>query len=207
MATPVLAELKAAVADLNARMHRCGGRVVEDRRNRIAHADRALKRVPDLVRLAEQRFDIVSGKLAAGLARNAALHERDLVRVASRLSPLLLQRPQTVQRQRLEAVSQRLKPAAERKLERLSERLEALSKLYASADPDRPLQRGFARVTRQDGSLVRAGASLAGGEAVNIKFGDQVTREAVIEGPAPAPAPKPAKPRAKPAAPEQGDLF
>ena len=209
MATPVLAELKAAVADLGARMHRCGGRVVEDRRNRIAHADRALKRVPDLLRLAEQRFDIVSGKLGAALARNAALHERDLVRVASRLSPLLLQRPQTVQRQRLEALALRLKPAAERKLERLSERLEALSKLYVSVDPDRPLQRGFARVTRQDGSLVRAGASLAGGEEVHIKFGDQVTREAVIDGAGAAPAfpAKPGKPRAKAPTPEQGDLF
>lgn len=219
MATPVLAELKAAVADLNARMHRCGGRVVEDRRQRIAHADRALKRVPDLVRLAEQRFDIVSGKLGHALGRNAALHERDLVRVASRLSPLLLQRPQTVQRQRLEAVAQRLKPAAERKLERLSERLEALSKLYVSVDPDRPLQRGFARVTRADGSLVREGASLATGEAVDIKFGDRVTRQAVIDGDAsappappqaapakPAPA-KPAKPKADPNAPTQGDLF
>lgn len=219
MATPVLAELKAAVADLNARMHRCGGRVVEDRRQRIAHADRALKRVPDLVRLAEQRFDIVSGKLGHALGRNAAQHERDLVRVASRLSPLLLQRPQTVQRQRLEAVAQRLKPAAERKLERLSERLEALSKLYVSVDPDRPLQRGFARVTRADGSLVREGASLATGEAVDIKFGDRVTRQAVIDGDAsappappqaapakPAPA-KPAKPKADPNAPTQGDLF
>ena len=213
MATPVLAELKAAVSDLGARMHRCGGRVVDDRRARIAHADRALQRVPDLVRLAEQRFDIVSGKLAAALARNAALHERDLVRVASRLSPLLLQRPQTVQRQRLDAVAQRLRPAAGRKLERLSERLEALSKLYASVDPDRPLQRGFARVTRQDGSLVRAGASLASGESVHIKFGDDVVREAVIDGEGGAPppmsgaAPKPAKPRQKPATPDQGDLF
>jgi exodeoxyribonuclease VII large subunit len=209
MATPVLAELKAAVGDLGARMHRWGARVVEDRRNRIAHADRALQRVPDLVRLAEQRFDIVSGKLAAGLARNAALHERDLVRVASRLSPLLLQRPQTVQRQRLDAVAERLKPAAGRKLERLSERLVALGKLYASVDPDRPLQRGFARVTREDGSLVRAGAALASGESVSIKFGDQVTREAVIDGAGsePAAAPKPAKPRAKATPPAQGDLF
>lgn len=87
MATPVLAELKALVSDLGARMHRCGGRVVDERRGRIEHADRALKRIPDLVRLAEQRFDIVSGRLGAGLAKNAAAHERDLVRVASRLSP------------------------------------------------------------------------------------------------------------------------
>jgi exodeoxyribonuclease VII large subunit len=208
MATPVLAELKAAVADYGARMHRCGGRAVEDRRSRVAAADRALKRVPDLVRLAEQRFDIVSGKLGAALARNAALHERDLVRVASRLSPLLLQRPQAVQRQRLEAVAERLRPATARKLERLSERLEALAKLYVSVDPERPLQRGFARVTRQDGSLAVAGAALAAGEEVQIKFGDKVTRQAVIDGAGSPPRPSPARPRAaKPHPPTQGDLF
>lgn len=206
MATPVLAELKAQVSGLGARLHRCGGRVVEDRRGRIEHAERTLRRVPDLVRLAEQRFDIVSGRLGAGLARNAAVHERDLVRVASRLSPLLLQRPQAAHRQRLDGVAARLAPSIDRRLERLSERLEGLGKLYASVDPDRPLQRGFARVTRQDGAIVRAGASLASGEAVDIKFGDQVTRQAVIDAAAPA-APKPARPKAKAGGPPQGDLF
>jgi exodeoxyribonuclease VII large subunit len=210
MATPVLAELKALVADFGARMHRCGGRAVEDRRARVLHAQRALDRVPDLVRLAEQRFDIVSGRLGAGLARNAAAHERDLVAVASRLSPLLLQRPQAVQKQRLDGVAVRLAPAVERKLERASERLSALSKLYLSVDPDRPLQRGFARVTRADGTIVHAGASLASGEAVAIKFGDQVTRQATIDGTPgetpPAPA-KPAKSKPKAASEAQGDLF
>jgi exodeoxyribonuclease VII large subunit len=209
MATPVLAELKAFVGDLGARMHRCGGRVVEERRGRIEHADRALKRVPDMLRLAEQRFDIVSGRLGAGLARNAAVHERELVRVASRLSPLLLQRPQAVQRQRLDSVAARLKPGVSRALERAGERLGALSKLYLAVDPERPLQRGFARVTRADGSIVHAGATLASGEAVDIKFGDKVTRQAVIDGAggeAPA-AVKPARSKPKAASPPQGDLF
>jgi len=213
MATPVLAELKAGLADLGARMHRCGGRVVEDRRAKVAAAERGLKRAPDLLRLAEQRFDIVSGRLGAGLARNAAAHERDLVQVASRLTPLLLQRPQAVHAQRLAAIAERLTPAAERRLERLAERMAALSKLYASVDPERPLQRGFARVTRLDGALVRSGASLAPGEAIDIKFGDAVTRRAVVdgapaEGAAPArPEVKPARPRGKEPSPPQGDLF
>jgi exodeoxyribonuclease VII large subunit len=268
MATPVLAELKAAVSDLGARLHRSGGRLVEERRNRVAAADRALKRAPDLLRLAEQRFDIVSGRLGAALARNAALHERDLVRVASRFSPLLLERPQTVQRQRLETLAARLgaalgrnaalherdlvrvssrlsplllerpqaaqrqhletlaarlQPAALRRLDRLDERLVALGKLYASADPDRPLQRGFARVTRADGSLARSGAALASGETVSIRFGDAVTRQAVVDGTAASPtapeapasarpdpaslAARPPKPRAKSPSPAQGDLF
>jgi exodeoxyribonuclease VII large subunit len=209
VATPVLAELKAFVGDLGARMHRCGGRVVEERRGRIEHADRALKRVPDMLRLAEQRFDIVSGRRGAGLARNAAVHERELVRVASRLSPLLLQRPQAVHKQRLDGVAARLLPGVTRGLERASERLAALSKLYVSVDPERPLQRGFARVTRADGSIVHAGASLASGEGVAIKFGDLVTRQAVIDGTG-AEAPvvaKPARPKPKPASPPQGDLF
>jgi exodeoxyribonuclease VII large subunit len=209
MATPVLAELKAFVGDLGSRMHRCGGRVVEERRGRIEHADRALKRVPDMLRLAEQRFDIVSGRLGAGLARNAAVHERELVRVASRLSPLLLQRPQAVQKQRLDGVTARLRPGVLRGLERASERLASLSKLYLAVDPERPLQRGFARVTRADGSIVHAGATLASGEAVAIKFGDKVTRQAVIDGAggeAPAAA-KPARPKPKAPAPPQGDLF
>ncbi|HEX3700776.1 MAG TPA: exodeoxyribonuclease VII large subunit [Phenylobacterium sp.] len=210
MATPVLAELRAAVGDLGSRMHRCGGRVVEDRRARVAHAERALRRVPDLVRLAEQRFDIVSGRLTAALARNAAAHERDLVRVASRLSPALLQRPQAVQRQRLDAVAVRLEPAARRRLERAGERLAAVSKLYVTVDPDRPLQRGFARVHRADGAIVHAGASLSSGERVTMTFGDKVTRGAVVDGqaadPAATPAAKAAR-KAKPAASAQGDLF
>src|SRR6185369_11776714 len=97
-------------------------------------------------------------------------------------SPLLLQRPQAVQRQRLDGVAGRLQPGVRRGLERAGERLVALSKLYASVDPDRPLQRGFARVTRADGSIVHAGASLTAGEAVAIKFGDAVTRQATIDG-------------------------
>ena len=209
MATPVLAELKALVGDLSARMHRCGGRAVEDRRGRLEAADRGLRRVPDLVRLAEQRFDIVSGRLAAGLAKNAAAHERDLMRVASRLSPLLLQRPQAVQRQRLEGAAARLRPGVMRGLERAGERLAALSKLYVSVDPDRPLQRGFARVTRADGSIVHAGAILAGGEEVAIKFGDKVVRQAVIDAEAsenPTLRKGPAR-KAKAAPPDQADLF
>jgi exodeoxyribonuclease VII large subunit len=212
MATPVLAELKALTSDLGARMHRCGGRVVEDRRHRVEAADRALKRVTDLVELATQRFGLVSGRLGAALAGNAAAHERDLVRVGSRLSPQLLKRPQTVQAERLAGVVLRLQPAAERRLERLAERLTALSKLHISVDPERPLQRGFARVTRADGSIVHAGAALASGEAVAIKFGDQVTREAVIDADAipksdTRPAPKTVAAKPKAAGSMQGDLF
>ncbi len=209
MATPVLAELKALVSDLGARMHRFAGRLVEDRRARIVHAERALKRVPDLVELAAQRFNLVSGRLGAALSRNAAAHERDLVAVSSRFSPLLLQRPQAVQRQRLDSLVARLPPAVARTVDRAEERFKALSKLYVSVDPDRPLYRGFARVSRADGSLVMNGGLLASGEEVSIKFGDKTVRQAVIDGePTDNPLmPKRGTRKGKAPLPGQGDLF
>ncbi|MBL8555136.1 MAG: exodeoxyribonuclease VII large subunit [Phenylobacterium sp.] len=209
MATPVLAELRALISDLGGRMHRCGGRVVEDRRTRIEHAGRALARVPDMLRLAEQRFDIVSGRLAASLARNQAAHERDLLAVSARLSPLLLQRPQQVWRQRLDGLAARLPPAAARRMDRAAERLSAVSKLFVAVDPERPLYRGFALVTRGDGSLVINGGLLGDGEQVTIKFGDRTERKAVIDGQPganPTIARKPAR-RGKAPAADQGDLF
>lgn len=207
MATPVLAELRAYVSDLGARMHRCAGRMVEDRRGRVQAAERTLSRVPDLVEMAGQRLDIAAGRLGAGLQRNVSVHEREMARVATRLSPLLLQRPQQVQADRLNAVAVRLEPTIRRQLDRFSERLGSLGKLHAAVNPDAPLNRGFARVHRADGSLVRAGASLTAGETVSLKFADEA-RTAVIEGEPPVPPAKPARtPKRTEADQAQGDLF
>ncbi|MFC3076523.1 exodeoxyribonuclease VII large subunit [Phenylobacterium terrae] len=209
MATPVLAELRAAVNDLSARIHRCGGRVVEDRKGRVEAAGRSLARIPDLVEMAGQRFNIAASKLSAGLTRNVDAHERDLVRVASRLSPHLLERPQRVQLDRLNALSSRLAPAVERKLDRAVERLASLEKLRVSLNPDRPLRLGFARVHRPDGSLVTAGAQLSAGDPVALVFQDKENvRHAVVDGAAPEPKPaRAARPKAPPAPATQGDLF
>jgi len=204
-ATPVIADLRYTLSDFDARLHRCGGRSVEDRRGRVEAAGRSLSRVIDLVELAAQRFGNVAGRLSAALEKNASAHERDLVRTASRLSPLLLQRPQRIQAERLAGVAARLKPCAERSLARTSERLTSLGKLLAAVNPDLPLDRGFARVHRADGSLVRQGAALASGEEITLKFAD-AARQAVVDG-AEARPQKPARGAQKPAPLAQGDLF
>ena len=204
MATPVLAELRAGISDLSARLHRAGGRTVEDRRGRVEAAGRALGRVPDMLELATQRFNLASSRLGAALDKNVAAHGTQLVRIASRLNPGLLQRPQQVRHDRLEGVSQRLTPAMERLLERRLERLASLSKLYQAVDPNRPLERGFARVHKADGSLVRSAASLASGEAVQLIFADG-DRGAVVDG---TPSPRPVRPAKTPTIPSpQGELF
>lgn len=201
MATPVLADLMGAVGDLGARIHRTGGRLVEGPAARIAAAGRSLARIPDQIEMTGQRFDLASGRLTAALERNAAAHERDLVRIVSRLSPLLLQRPQRVQADRLAAVADRLTPAFTRRLDRADDRLAGLEKLRLSFNPDRPLKLGFARIHRADGALVREGAALKPGDAIRLVFDDE-TRNATVDGV------RPARPAKAPAAePDQGKLL
>ncbi|WP_292048102.1 MULTISPECIES: exodeoxyribonuclease VII large subunit, partial [unclassified Brevundimonas] len=91
MATPVLADLRYAVADMDRRMVQAGGRLIEDRRTRLRAVTRGLPARPeDLLALAQQRLDHVSSRLGSGLQRNIALHERHLAVTGGKLSPALL---------------------------------------------------------------------------------------------------------------------
>ncbi len=237
MATPVLAELRALISDFDRRLNRSGARLIEDRRTRLTSAARGLPRPDDILALAQQRFDIASGRLDAALQRNTAVHAQDLLKVTARLTPDVLARQRTIKGERLAdlgrrleacgtrvperaaaharlpALWERLRASGQRRLSRAEDQLTSLDKLRQSLNPERPLELGFALVRKSDGTLARSAADLVAGERVNLKFklGD---RDAVIDGqgaippPTPAPAPAP-KPRPRPPAPptEQGDLF
>jgi exodeoxyribonuclease VII large subunit len=205
MATPVLAELRAGLADHERRLIRIAARFLDERRHRLAAAARGLPRPADVLALASQRFDLSAGRLSAALARNAAVHERELVRVATRLSPSLLSRRRQAMADQLAGVSSRMRPAAERRLARAGEALAGIEKLRLAFSPKGPLKRGFALVHRADGGLARSAAALAAGEAVRLEFADG-DRGAVVDGearPAAARAPR----KTTPAASDQGDLF
>jgi exodeoxyribonuclease VII large subunit len=203
MATPVLAELAAALADYDRRLASCGARAVEHRRTRLAAAARGLPRPQELLGLATQRLDIAAGRLAAGLQRNVAAHAHALAAPAAALKPALLNRPMEQKARRLGEFAQRLAPIVERRLGREAERLASLDKLRLSFNPKGPLKRGFAFVHCADGALARSAKSLGSGEAVELEFHDG-KRGAVVDG-TPSTAPKRAKPGA--AASTQGDLF
>jgi len=203
LATPVLAELRAGVSDLDRRLHRCGGRTLEQRRARLAAA--RLPRPEGLIGPASQRYDLAAGRLKAALERNTAVHDRELHGVAARLQPALLDRPRALKtlrlhelanrlegavsraRQRAEAAARlpslaaRAEAALERRLRAAGERLERLDALRRSLDPDRPLERGFARVHRAGGALARSGAELGAGEEVTLVFKHD-HRKAVVDG-------------------------
>ena len=209
MATPVLADLRYAVADLDRRLVLAGGRLIEDRRTRLRAVARGLPARPeDLTALAQQRLDHVSSRLGSGLQRNVSVHERRLAGVGGRLGRGLLDRALERRSDRLNAVAARFKPTVDRRLERDRDRLNALSRALATLDPGRP-KPGFARVETAEGGWVTAAAGLEPGQPVRLVFGDGA-RGATIDGgdgrTASPPPPKPA-PRPKPPTPGQGDLF
>ncbi len=200
MATPVLADLKAQVLGLEQRTARAVQRTFELRRARLDGAARGLPRPEALLGLASQRFDLVAGRLSAGLSRNVAAHERDLVRISGRLNPHLLQRPLALRAERLARLPPRLSIALGRLIERREDRLERAGRLLTSLHPEAPLARGFALVRRPGGELVHTAAELKPGDALQLKFADGNTR-AKVEGDATKATQR------KQAPPQQGNLF
>jgi exodeoxyribonuclease VII large subunit len=155
------------------------------------------------------------------------LHDRDLHGVSARFGPALLDRPRALKAQRVAELSARLDRAALRAGERAAtgarlpqlsarmeaafarrlkvagDRLEQVDKLRLSLCPNRPLELGFARVHRADGSLARSGAELEAGESVRLVF-NKDDRSAVVDGaPSPPAAPSRRSAPRRPRAPHQ----
>ncbi len=222
IATPVLADLAAEVADSARRMERCTRVALEQARERLRSAERGLPRPEALLGLPSQRLDLATRGLAAGLSHHAALHERRFAGVAGRLNASLLDRSarakadrlsqltgrlqreglriveQSTQRARLPQLSARLDSGVERHLERATERLARLEQVRRTLDPDAPLVRGFARVHAADGRIVRAASALSAGERVRLQFAVDAAEASIgasVENdPAASPKPRSSRP-------------
>ncbi|MFL6772852.1 MAG: exodeoxyribonuclease VII large subunit, partial [Sphingomicrobium sp.] len=135
IAVPVRAELFAQLTELEHRGRHCLARRTERSRERL---ELSLSRWPEaqvLFAPKVQRIDELGERLPRSLASRASHARADLNGVAPRL--------------RAELLSDRIV--------RAGEQLHSLWRLAELAHPERPLNRGFARVTSRDGrTLVRA---------------------------------------------------
>jgi len=172
LATPVLADLVAAIQDQGLRLARAGGQVVELRRTRLSAAARGLPRPHDLLAIASQSLDLSASRLAAGLQRNVDRHRRDLAVAAASLRPRLLTSGLELKTRQVEQAGSRLGPTVTRRLATLGEQLTATGKVLTSLEPKAPLKRGFALVRGAGGRLAKLAADLAPGEAVELEFAD-----------------------------------
>jgi len=184
LAVPVRAELFGQLGELGHRARQCLERRTERARERF---ELSASRWPDARSLfvpKAQRLDELGERLPRSLSARASAARATLNGVAPRL--------------RVELLSQRI--------ERAADRLQGLWRLAELAHPDRPLKRGFARVTDRGGHTLTSAAEARAQQRLSLYFSDgavDVATEATGDVP---PRPVERKPRRLYVPPQPG-LF
>jgi len=188
MAVPVRAELIAWLAELGHRQSACVTRTASRAAERL---DQVAGRWPEAANLFApfaQRLDDAGERLPRALIQRTAHARADLAAVAPRLQSRLLNE----------------------RIERGREKLAALWRLAELAHPEKPLQRGFVRVTDRSGETIIHAADARAAVAVDLHFADGRVAAHIGEGTAPVPF-RPAKRvergGSKPYPPGQPGLF
>jgi exodeoxyribonuclease VII large subunit len=181
IAVPVRAELLAQLRQSGLRMERCARRAGE----RAAEClDQALRRWPErdaLLAPQQQRLDELAERLPRALSARLGHARADLNQAAGALRPSLLHAGLRRGRERLAAV--RLQPSlVTRRIDEGSRALAGLWRLAAQLHPDKPLEKGYARVEDRSGrTLISATQArdagrlrlvFAGPERVDVSVGD-----------------------------------
>jgi len=182
MAVPVRSELFAQLGEIQHRAQHCLSRRIERSRERF---DLTVCRWPEpqaIFAPMMQRLDELGERLPRSLGSRAGHARADLNLVAGRL--------------RRDLIDQRIA--------RLSQQLGGLWRLAELAHPDKPLTRGFARVTGRDGRILTHARDARDAQRLTLHFGDGAV-DASVEGAA-SPLPVERKAR-KPYMPPQPGLF
>lgn len=163
IAVPVRAELLAQIRDLSTRTERCVQRAHERAGEQLQASARRLPEPAGLLGPQRQRLDDVGDRLPRALRSEVAHARSDLNRASGGLRPVLLEGLVRGRRERLAGVRMPA-DAMRRRFAEMSARINALWRLAELAHPEKPLSRGFARVTALDGTTL-ASAAAAGREA------------------------------------------
>jgi len=182
MAVPVRSELVAELGELTHRAQHCLARRTERARERF---DLTVCRWPEpqaIFQPVAQRLDEIAERLPRSLAARAGSARADMNLIAGRLRRDLV----------------------DHRIARLGERLSAAWKMAELSHPERPLQRGFARVTDRDGKTLMSAAAATAARELRLRFGDGEIDASVSSSGQPAPVER--KPRRSYVAPQPG-LF
>ena len=188
IAVPVRAELAAFLAELGHRQAACATRTASRAGERLETVAARWPEAANLFAPLSQRLDDAGERLPRALTQRTAHARADLAAVAPRLQGRLLTE----------------------RVERGRERLASLWRLADLAHPERPLQRGFVRVTDRSGKTLVHAAAARAAIAIDLHFADGRVAAQVGDGAAPRPF-RPAKRGERraggPYLPGQADLF
>jgi exodeoxyribonuclease VII large subunit len=161
-----------ALTRMEGRMSACMRRELRVVSSRLGAAGIRLKQAHPGMRLAHQaqRLDDLEQRLAG--AATAVLHTCRQ-RLSEAMSRLIQRSPEHLAREggrREELLRARLQHALEQNLSRLSHRVALAKKALDMASPLATLARGFAIVTRADGTLVTDARSIPAGEEIEARL-------------------------------------
>jgi exodeoxyribonuclease VII large subunit len=160
MAVPVRAELLAQARDLGLRGERCARRYAERAGEQLANCLRLWPGRDVLLSPQRQRLDELAERLPRALGGRLDRARGELGHTAGALRPNLL-------------------TAAHR---RGRERLESLWRVAQLAHPNRPLERGYARIESRAGQVLVSAASAREARLLRLVFADGPVDAAVGEG-------------------------
>ena len=167
MAVPVRGDLIGQLRELGHRIERCARRALERAGEQL---EGSLRRWPEreaLLAAQRQRLDDLSDRLPRGLRTELSHARAALGQTAGALRPGLLKAAHG----------------------RARERLDSLWRVAELAHPNRPLERGYARVEDRGGkTLITAAAARAAGR-LKLIFGDGDVA-AMVDGPGPVERPR-----------------
>jgi exodeoxyribonuclease VII large subunit len=198
---PVREELAAQLAELALRKRKCAMRPVGLGRERLEARAQRLPRPEALLAAKAQQLDELADRLRRGLGERIVHARLALRQDAARLSAPLLAARVRHDQHRLDGL--RLSPAlVTARIEAGSERLAALARLAQSLHPDKPLARGYVRVTAADGRTLISKGEAAREASLALHFSDG---ELAVT-PLGSRGARPGSPQ-KPPPPEQGKLL
>ena len=185
LAVPVRAELFAELADLGRRGAQCLGARADRARERLEATACRWPQPEALFLPAIQRTDELGERLPRALGARASHARADLNAVAPRL--------------RVELVKDRIL--------RAGEQLASLWRLADLAHPERPLKRGFARVTSRAGKTLSRAADAVAERLLTLHFADGQVEAIAGESAPPATPKRVERQPARPYLPPQPGLF
>ncbi|MBB6505581.1 exodeoxyribonuclease VII large subunit [Sphingomonas endophytica] len=185
IAVPVLAELRLSLDAMANRTQRCARRYVERGREQLAALVRVMPTRDRLLGPQRQRLDDLGMRGDRALERRVARARGELTHAAGAIRPATL----------------------ERRLEAARRRLADVGRLVDSLNPDRILERGYARVEAAEGGTVTTAEAARAAGALALRFRDGAVAVQVDGSARPEAKVERAARRAYPDKPEQPRLI
>ena len=189
IAVPVRSDLLSEVLNKERRFTGAASRMFESRRAALLSAGRGLGRPEDILGAAGQRLDRAADGLRAGLRARLDTALTAIARASGRLTPNLLAAGFAMRENKVAQRWARIAERTDRIVADRRARLAASVRVLAAVSYQNILERGFALVRGEDGTILRRASETAGATGGELQFADGV-RGFHFDGAPPAKAAK-----------------